>query len=114
VVAKAIKNKTDQLEGACGRANGFELLTGTCLFPKLFAVLSRESSFFQHLKSMSFRAYICCLFVALHEDVPHVTNEFYFKIYTDISTPISIHDVCETGDGIIGTCFKHQHKERTS
>lgn len=83
-------------------------------FPKLFAVLSRESRFFQHLKSMSVRAYICCLFVALHEDVPHITNKFYFIIYTDISIPISIHDVCETGGRVIGKCFKHQNKERTS
>lgn len=42
--------------------------------------------------------------MALHEDVPQVTNKFHF-IYTDLSIPISIHDVCETGGRIRGTCF---------
>jgi hypothetical protein len=68
-------------------ADCFKLFIGTCRFQ--FALVDRSlkqrKQLLSALKLVECRASIYCLFVALFEDVPHSTNEFYIKIYTDIS-----------------------------
>jgi hypothetical protein len=68
-------------------ADGFKLLIGTCRFQcaSVDHSLKQRKQLLSTLKLIECHAYICCLFVALLEDVPHLTNEFYIKIYTDIS-----------------------------
>lgn len=72
---------------ACVMADGFKLFIGTCRFQfaSFDRSLKQRKQLLSALKLVECRASICCLFVALLEDVPHLTNEFYIKIYTDIS-----------------------------